>query len=107
MASSDLVAVGIGDPGCVSGSSCPQDDDTEIAEGARFSSKSDARTRAHSESWRKIELALPMDFVRSALECDAFPHRFQSISEEAATRPCAETKLALAKTRDDNARVAE
>src|SRR5580704_10479143 len=41
--------------------------------------KANASTRAHSESWRKIELALPIDFARSALECDASPHRFQSI----------------------------
>jgi len=38
--------------------------------------KSDAGTRAHSESFRKTDPAFLVHFARSALECDASPHRF-------------------------------
>ena len=41
--------------------------------------KSDARTRAHSEGSREIDSAAPVDFARSAVECDESSHRFHRL----------------------------
>ena len=51
--------------------------------------KSDARTRAHSQSWRETETASAMISHEVLSECDASSHRFgwpMSKSRERTTR---------------------
>jgi hypothetical protein len=77
----DLVVVGIGDPGCVGGS---------LRKLAQNRVSTPDRFRSKCFGVRCVPVSLSIDQV-----------------EATPTRSCAETELALAKTRDDNAHVAE